>query len=229
MVKTSDLLNNGISVLNHGTSGPVFLWPFYPHRGNELEHMEEVVEAELADCDFSIVAFEVADWNRDLSPWKAAGLADGEVFAGGGRATLDWIEKSMIPWIWESYPEWKKLKREIYLMGYSLAGLFAMWSMYESDCFDGAVCCSSSFWMEGWKEYAENHSVKRDGSIYLSLGGKEEKSKHPLMATVGDRTREMEKLLKADPKVRRCRLEMNSGGHFADSARRMIKGIRFIC
>ena len=48
------------------------------------------------------------------------------------------------------------------------------------------------------------------------------------MATVGTRTRELEALLKADPLTERIVFEKNSGGHFADSVKRLIKGILWI-
>lgn len=158
------------------------------------------------------------------------------MFEGGGRETLDWMEKCLIPLLPKLLA--KRNRRVggadsdntpgIYIMGYSLAGLFAAWVLYESDCFDGAICCSSSFWLEGWREYVQGRSVRREAIVYLSLGGKEEKTRHPVMATVGDRTREMEKRLKMDPNVRKCVLEMNSGGHFADAANRMSKGLAFV-
>ena len=48
------------------------------------------------------------------------------------------------------------------------------------------------------------------------------------MATVGDRTREQEKLLLEDPLAERVVLEWNPGGHFADSGKRLAKGIRWL-
>ena len=58
------------------------------------------------------------------------------------------------------------------------------------------------------------HILKRKCSVYLSLGGKEEKTKNAVMATVGDRTREQEKLLLEDPFAEQVVLEWNPGGHF---------------
>ena len=48
------------------------------------------------------------------------------------------------------------------------------------------------------------------------------------MATVGDRIREQEKLLLEDPFAERVVLEWNPGGHFADSGKRLAKGIRWL-
>ncbi|MCQ2414580.1 MAG: hypothetical protein MJ063_00815 [Lachnospiraceae bacterium] len=52
---------------------------------------------------------------------------------------------------------------------------------------------SGSFWVDGWSDYAKTHALRKKASIYLSLGGKEDKTDNPLMATVGTRTKELER------------------------------------
>ncbi len=88
------------------------------------------------------------------------------------------------------------------------------------------------FWFsvvqEEWDIYIVEHILKRKCSVYLSLGGKEEKTKNAVMATVGDRTREQEKLLLEDPFAEQVVLEWNPGGHFADSGKRLAKGIKWL-
>ena len=53
-----------------------------------------------------------------------------------------------------------------------------------------------------------------------SIGGREERTKNPVMARVGDCIREMEALLRSDHAVT---LEWNPGGHFQDPAGRTAK------
>ena len=96
------------------------------------------------------------------------------------------------------------------------------------DIFSGIECCSGSLWFKDWEIYMREHTLKRKCSVYLSLGGKEEKTKNAVMATVGDRTREQEKLLLEDPFAERVVLEWNPGGHFADSGKRLAKGIKWL-
>ena len=100
--------------------------------------------------------------------------------------------------------------------------------MYETELLSGCVCCSGSLWIDYWDTYAATHRTKNYSKVYLSLGGKEEKTKNQLMRKVGDRTREQEKKLLSDPNVTCCVLEWNKGGHFADSEERLSKGIRWI-
>ena len=35
---------------------------------------------------------------------------------------------------------------------------------------------SGSFWVDGWSDYAKTHALRKKASIYLSLGGKEDKT-----------------------------------------------------
>ena len=53
-------------------------------------------------------------------------------------------------------------------------------------------------------------------------------TKNAVMATVGDRTREQEKLLLEDSFAEQVVLEWNPGGHFADSGKRLAKGIKWL-
>ena len=224
MWSTVEIDNKKCHVLEKGSDGPVILWMYFPHRGNELEHMEEVLDVELRSKSLTLVACEVSDWNAELSPWEAPGMTDGDRFLGGGNLTLKWLEDKVIPWVKGKYES----SGELLIMGYSLAGLFSLWSMYETDVFSGAICASGSLWIEGWSDYVKANNVKGKCKVYLSLGGKEEKTNNARMATVGDRTREMEKVLKADENVTDSVFELNSGGHFADSVKRMVKGIKWM-
>lgn len=235
MWELKEIAGKSCHILHEGDGGPVFLWPFYPHEGEELERLENALQKALPDGGYTIAAWQVEDWNRDLSPW-AAPIAMGEgQFAGGATSVLGWMTADFLPglkkWILAERRMWipeNAKGTKYYLMGYSLAGLFALWSLYETDCFDGAVCCSGSLWLDSWDRYVAARSVKAPADVYLSLGGREEKSKNPVMARVGERTREQEKILKQDPQVRRCILEWNPGGHFADSAQRLAKGVRWV-
>lgn len=101
-------------------------------------------------------------------------------------------------------------------------------SVHETDAFDGIACCSGSLWFEDWDKYLEGKYVGKSCDVYLSLGGKEEKTNNVAMARVGDRTRQQEKILQADENAEHVILEWNSGGHFADSGKRLAKGIKWL-
>ena len=115
----------------------------------------------------------------------------------------------------------------IYIGGYSLAGFFALWAAYRTSEFNGAAAVSPSVWFPGWMEYAENNTVKAE-NVYLSLGDKEEKTRNPVMRTVGDNIRRQYEILKSDPGCSRCVLEMNRGNHFREPDIRTAKGFAWL-
>ena len=71
----------------------------------------------------------------------------------------------------------------------------------------------------------KEHKIRTD-AVYLSLGDKEEKTRHPVMATVGDRIREAHSLL-FEQGVK-CVLEWNEGNHFKDADVRTAKAFAWV-
>lgn len=222
-----DMSINGIKLhlAQNGTGGPVIFWGMYPHQQNEVEYLWESLLELVPEQNFLLVAFQVENWNRDFSPWEASAVFGKEGFAGQGLKTLRWLTEECVPHIDRTFDV---KDREHWLMGYSLAGLFALWAAYESDVFSGIICCSGSLWFPDWDYYVRNHVIQSKCSVYLSLGGKEEKTKNKVMAAVGDRTRAQEGLLQEDSMVESVVLEWNAGGHFSDAGKRLAKGVRWM-
>ena len=63
-------------------------------------------------------------------------------------------------------------------------------------------------------------------AVYLSLGDREEKTRNPVMASVGSCIRTAESILK-DRGVR-CVLEWNPGNHFRDADIRTAKAFAWV-
>lgn len=209
-----------IHTLHTSEKGPVILWGMYEFRERELLNTYETIERLTGDCDYTLLAFEVTDWNREFSPWKSKEVEGS--FEGEASHTLAVLRNEYLPQIREQYGR----ERSIYLLGYSLAGLFALWAMCETDAFAGAGSCSGSLWYPQFVPYLEGHLNEISGKrIYISLGGKEANTKDQLMSTIADRTRDVVKLLKPYCNVK---YEMNSGGHFADPGKRLAKAVRFL-
>ena len=140
----------------------------------------EQVYAQLCqstDASFRLLAFQVEDWNRDLSPWPAPPVFRDQVFAGEAARTLEWLKQNIDP----SVPC-------RCIGGYSLAGLFSLWAFYETGLFTGAASCSGSLWFPSWMDYAQTKTAPQGSSLYLSLGEKEPKARNPQMAQVGEAT-----------------------------------------
>ena len=183
------------------------------------DHEKDLIEKEislikeLTDRDFLLLACFVDDWNRDLSPWKADPVFGNEPFSGGADKILDELKADVI----DKYPG-----RTLIIGGYSLAGLFALWTAYQTDFFSGVAAASPSVWYPDFLSYATGNDAKAD-TIYLSLGDKEEKTKNPVMRTVGDNIRSLHDHYKKTGI--KTTLEWNEGNHFKESEVRTAKAI----
>lgn len=187
---------------------------------HDLELLDQEIEAikKMSDKPFSLVAFMIKDWNQELTPWAAPAVFGKVPFGSGAEKTLEFITSRLLPEVQENIPH-------LILGGYSLAGLFALWAGYQTDKFDGIVAASPSVWFPKWIEYATDNKPLAK-SIYLSLGDKEEKTKNPVMAQVGNAIRWQNELLTGQ--MDNTILEWNPGNHFVDSEKRTAKGFAWV-
>lgn len=202
-----------------GSPDTLLIQPIGEHN---LETMDREVDLIRELCKgrlFTLVMFLV-DWNQDLPPWKAEQIRGDEPFGCGAPKTLEFIREHLIPEVCGGRAP------EIFLGGYSLAGLFALWAAYQTDRFAGVAAASPSAWYPGFPAFAREHEIKTS-RVYLSLGTKEEKTRHPVMKTVGDNLRELHEMLDERPECEAV-LEMNPGNHFTEPDLRMAKGFAWL-
>lgn len=188
--------------------------------GHDVDLLETEYQRMVKQCgeSFLLAAFLVDDWNRNLSPWKAPAVFPGEDFGGGAPEALSYVLEELLPFVQTDYHLPKEGVRYI-LGGYSLAGLFSLWATYQTDRFSACMAASPSLWFPGWIDYAKTHEIRTD-QIYLSLGDREEKTRHPILSGVGNAIREQEQLLQN----KHCLLEYNPGNHFTHPEERVAKG-----
>ena len=115
--------------------------------------------------------------------------------------------------------------RRVSICGYSLAGLFALWAACQTERFSGVAAVSPSVWYPGWLDYLRAHPLRAQ-RVYLSLGDREEKTRNPVMATVGSALRETQALLTAAGIE--TQLDWNPGNHFVDSDKRTARGMAWL-
>ncbi len=183
-----------------------------PVDDHDLQGLDEEVTwlGNHSSTTFTLVAFRIRNWNVELSPWKAPAVFGREDFGEGASNTLCYVLDELVT----------RFKGNRYCLGgYSLAGLFALWSGYQTDVFSSIVGASPSVWFPKWIEYADRHQMKAN-RVYLSLGDKETKARNPIMARVGECIERMHKLLDCEKMV-----EWNEGNHFKDNAIRTAKGL----
>lgn len=164
------------------------------------------------------LAFKVENWNDEMSPWFAEPVFGTEPFGSGAAGTLDFIEKCLLPPVLSRYG--LSAEAPVILGGYSLAALFSLWCAYQTDTFAGIAAASPSVWFPGWMEYAGSH-VPLAGSVYLSLGDKEPRTRNSVMSAVGDCILKQQALL-SENGIENT-LEWNKGNHFANADSRTAK------
>ena len=175
--------------------------------------------------DVSLVAITGLVWNHEMAPWDCpAVFAKGDAFTGGAETYLHVLTDCILPETEHRLggrPVWRGIA------GYSLAGLFAPYTLCRTDQFSRAASMSGSLWFPGFPEYLESHPlVSHPDCLYLSLGNKEHKTKNPLMRTVQSNTEQIVSYLRTlDIPVT---FEVNEGGHFDQPAQRTAKGICWI-
>ena len=191
------------------------------------EKGEEIYQILKKNCfyDFILVSISQIDWNRELSPWYMTRMfSKEEDYLGEANSYLQEMVDFILPSVEALFPN--QISERI-LVGYSLAGLFAFYSLYVVDCFSFIVSCSGSMWYPHFVEFALKHDMLcPPKAVYFSLGKKEANTKNPLMSTVYEKTCELQNFC--------CRkkivsvMEENEGGHFQDVSLRIVKGILWI-
>ncbi len=216
--------NKKCNIYAKSNKAPVFI---YINESSIPIGISQIIESletiNKSSHNYILIEVFIDNWDANLSPWPLKEISNRD-FKGNGPQTLEWLINNIIPYINTNFKE----HSQIFLAGYSLSGLFALWAQYETDFFDGIICCSGSLWFPRWDKYIEKKVIKKECFVYLSLGGKEERTKNPLVSSVGENTRKELKSLKDNSFIQSAILEMNPGGHFSDTAMRVAKGIYWI-
>ena len=194
----------------------LLIQPVDDHDLNVIRSEIETIRSQTGK-DFYLLSCKVDNWNRDLSPWKAAPVFGTEPFGGKAQQTLDFLQNEVLS---------RYTDKTLYIGGYSLAGLFALWAVYQTDIFQGAAAASPSVWFPGFLNYTHERQIQTK-AVYLSLGDREEKTKNPLMSQVGNAIRALYEDLDTKETVRTT-LEWNSGNHFKDPDLRTAKAFAWL-
>lgn len=173
----------------------------------------------------SLVTISGLDWNHDMTPWEALPVSkNAEPCAGGADQYLDFMIKSIIP---ESE---RRIGKEISwrgLVGYSLAGLFAVYALYRTNLFSRAASISGSLWFPGIKEYVFSHEMITEPEyMYFSVGSKESRTRNSSMKMVRENTEQIETFYRN--KGIHTIFQLNPGNHFQNAAERTVAGIGWL-
>ena len=168
----------------------------------------------------TLVCIGGVDWDRDLSPWPSQRVFRGGAdFSGGTEDFLHTLLTKIVPAAeGDLSPAWRGL------FGYSLAGLFSLWTTTKTDAFTKCASVSGSLWFDGFTAYLSAHPLLgQPTKVYLSLGDREEKAKNPRMQRVRIATEQVKTILQNQGVP--CAFELNPGGHFQDVLERQRRAV----
>lgn len=171
---------------------------------------------------FTLVAVTGLDWNHDMAPWESPpAFKNAAPCTGGADAYLRLLTEEIVPMAEEELaaaPRWRGI------VGYSLAGLFALYAIYHTDLFCRVGSVSGSLWFPGIKEYIFAHEPKRwPDCLYFSLGDKESKTRNPVLKNVRQNTEEIQSYCAA--RGMDTVFQLNPGNHYNHAAERTAAGI----
>ena len=191
------------------------------------ENGELLLEAckQVGCSGFNLVTISGLHWNQELSPWPIETVVSkNDNFAGKADQWLPLLTGEVLPQVeqlLDAPPAWRCLA------GYSLAGLFAVWTAYQCDLFTRILSASGSMWYPGWLEYAHEHQLAAPlQGAYLSVGEQESSSRNAVLQTVGERTQALAALM-AERGIP-SKFELNPGNHFKNPPLRVVKGIKWL-
>ena len=179
--------------------------------------------AQATGCPpFTLVAISNLDWNHDMVPWDGpSSFKNAEPCTGGADDYLRLLTEEIIPIAEKEIggvPCWRGIA------GYSLAGLFALYAIYQTDLFSHVGSMSGSLWYSGMKEYIFSHEPKRrPDCIYFSLGDKESKTRNPVLRSVRQNTEEIQAFYQA--KGIDTVFQLNPGNHYDHAVERTAAGL----
>ena len=175
----------------------------------------------LSFPDTAFVSIKIEEWNRYLSPYKAENpFRKGEFFEGEGDVLLSSIKDELIPRV-ENDEE--SIQR--YLVGYSMGGLFSLYSSLVSDLWNGVGSVSGSLWFQDFDTFVSKN-IPSTKKIYLSLGKKEKESRNKVLKSVEDKTKAIYDTLMTEGFE--CAFVLNEGGHFQDEEKRLRDAVSWL-
>lgn len=174
---------------------------------------------------FNLVSIYDFESDADLTPWQAENVWKNQPpFKGEAYQHLKGLINELIP---EVESKLSSPSASLNMVGYSLAGLFTLWSCFQTNIFSRIGCVSASFWYPDFMDYLnKTNLVANPLALYFSLGDKESKTKHPLMKQVEECTQQVIRYFHEQgiPTT----YEINPGNHFQEADKRTARAIQWL-
>lgn len=188
-----------------------------------MDEGEKVYSAcrKLGAPPFVLAAVSRVNWSDDMTPWPTEAVAKWESRCGGmADLYLSKLENEIVPAVCDALPF---SPSGLYLAGYSLGGLFAIYALWNTPLFTRAASASGSLWYPDIAEYCcSREPAGRPDRVYLSLGSKETKGRGRTASLRSNTEAVAARLRSLGADVT---FEENPGGHTHEADRRMAKAI----
>ena len=152
---------------------PLVVLNTYTGDGSSVAEAMDAIDT--PDCNLLVVG-NLA-WDHDMTPWYCPPTSKGDTpCTGGATEYLMLLVDGILPQVMEHLDTAPVFTG---IAGYSLAGLFALWSAYNCDAFARVASMSGSLWFPDFVGYATSHDMaKRPEKLYLSLGDTEARTRN---------------------------------------------------
>ena len=194
--------------------------------GDDPEKMGKLLESgDIPPCH--LVLISDIDWENDMTPWYCPPVfKNGGPYAGKADEYLAWMREALIPET-ERRAGVKAPAGGRCIAGYSLAGLFAVYSLLASDLFSRGASMSGSLWYPDLLSFVESHEfVRKPECVYFSVGDREKRSCIDIFRHVEENTEKIEQNF-ASRGVKTI-FELNRGNHYQEPDIRTAKGLRWM-
>lgn len=214
--------NKNITVFPSTQPGkPIIYFNTFDDEGKQV--YEQLKSEECPD--FTLVAISNLEWNHDMTPWAITSITQkAPPCTGGADDYIKLLLNHILPETEKTVPGqpvWRGIT------GYSLAGLFAVYTVYQTDVFSRVASISGSLWFPGIKEYIFSHKIQgKTDHFYFSLGDREHKTRNKLMKCVQQNTEDIE--LFYEKQGIDTTFQQNPGGHFENAVKRSAAGMMWL-
>ena len=207
-----------------------------------LQWVDQIPDMIVIGIGYPISQYEDEDerWNkwlawrmRDLSPTNTKGSDDAfsvdGIKSGGGKEFLSVLRDEIIPFV-ES--EYKARKDQRTYWGFSLGGLFGLYTMFEQpDLFENLIIGSASIWYDD-KLIIKNENLYRETyddmevRLFMSVGELEEEITSGMVRN----TLELGSLLKSRnyPGLQMKTEILGGEDHMTAPSRSLLQGLKFV-
>ena len=194
-----------------------------------LEQIMQLLEPQLRRGilpPFAAVSVSPLQWDAAYSPWPA--MLGERSFSGKADAYFSFLHTRVQPYLKAHYG-CSDAREHTAFIGYSLAGVAALYAYFSHPFFGLCASVSGSLWYPAWIPYLQKtYQQAQAGKIYLSLGKAEVKTRSPLLRENQPCTEQTTALLSEVLGEENICFIWNNGNHSYEVPERHARAIQWL-